>query len=195
MKIFKPFFATTFLMLVFLSLSAQDTEKKIQPVRFLLGTYFEFGGDKVAEVYFTNGDTQPVKAGQGLTVSAGMQFQIPKAEKFLLRGTVGYKFVTTKADNANITLTRIPLHFTGNFMATEKLRLGAGIVLHQGIKFKAGGLGQDIRFKNASGPIFEIAYYGIGISYTAMKYKDNDGNSYSANSFGITVSGVIPKMK
>ena len=171
---------------------AQEVEKK-SPVRFLIGGALEFGGDEVAKVYFTNGEDQSVRAGQGGTVSIGGQFQLPKEPRLLFRATVGFKYVTTQADNVHIRLTRIPLHFTANWMITDKIRLGTGLVSHQNIKFKADGIGQDITFSGANGPIFELAYRGIGLTYTLMKYKDQSNVTYSANAIGISFSTTIQK--
>ena len=188
-----------FLVLVFpVFLRAQDVqappaEKTNSPLKFLINCALEIGGDEVAEIYFTNGNTQSVNAGQGISLGLGGQLQIPKVEKLLLRGTIGYKYVTTAADNAHIRLTRIPVHLTANFMATPKLRLSAGLASHQAIRFKADGIGQDVTFKAANGPIFEIAYDGIGLSYTAMTYQDQDKISYAATAFGLTLSVALPK--
>jgi hypothetical protein len=183
-----------FLLLIVSSFVAfgQEGEKK-SPLRLLIGGALEFGGDDIAEIYFTNGDTQSVRAGQGGSLAIGGQLEFPKAEKLLLRATVGIKYVTTQADNAHIRLTRIPLIVTANWMITDKLRCGAGLASHQNIKFNADGIMDNISFGSANGPIFEIAYHGIGLSYTAMTYKDSDNVSYSANSIGIIFSGVFPK--
>jgi hypothetical protein len=167
--------------------------KTYKPVRFLLAGAFEFGGDKVAEVQFTNGESQSIPAGQGVSIHAGGQFEFPNLDKLLIRATVGFKYVTTQADNAHIRLSRIPLHLTGNYMVTDKIRIGAGLASHQSITFKTDGLGGDFDFKGANGAIFEVAYSFIGLSYTAMTYKDEYNMSYSANSIGITFSGVFPK--
>jgi hypothetical protein len=187
----------TLLSLVFLAsfshLFAQEKTKKASPVRFLIKTTFEFGGDDVAEVYFTNGEKQSVKAGQGVSIAVGGEFQIPSVEKLLFHATVGYKYVTTQADNAHIRLTRVPVQVTANWMATKKLRFGAGVVTHQAIRFKADGIGQDISFDGATGPTFEVAYSGIGLTYTAMTYKDQDKNTYSANAIGVSLTLAIPK--
>src|SRR6476620_10766958 len=146
----------TLLSLLFIAsfshLFAQENKKKDHPVRFLIRSALEFGGDDVAEVYFTNGDKQSVKAGQGGSIAIGGEFQMPHVERLLLHATVGYKYVTTQADNVHIRLTRIPINVTANWMATQKLRFGAGIASHQAIHFKADGLGQDINFAGATGP-------------------------------------------
>lgn len=191
----KKFKALFILFIVFSAsqISFAQTEVKISPLRFLIGVTGEFGGDQVAEVSFTDGKTQSVKAGQGVALLLGGQYQFPKAEKILIRGSVGYKYVTTMATNANIRLTRIPLQLTANYMAAKKLRLSMGIVNHQVIQFKSDGLGEDGKFSGSTGPIFEVAYHGVGLTYTAMKYADPQNAKYSANSFGVAFTTTISK--
>ncbi|AKQ45941.1 hypothetical protein TH63_10260 [Rufibacter radiotolerans] len=164
-----------------------------RPVRFLVSGAFEFGGDKVAETLFTNGETQTTRAGQGGSIHVGGQFQFPNLEKFLVRATVGFKYVTTQAENAHIRLSRIPLHLTANYMATDKIRLSAGLASHQSVTFKTDGIGQDFDLKGGTGPIFEVAYGVVGLSYTIMNYQDQNNTTYSANAIGVTISGVFPK--
>ena len=105
---------------------------------------------------------------------------------------MGYKYVTTEADNAHIRLTRVPLQLTTNWQCTEHWRAGAGVALHRGIQFKADGVGQDITFRGASGPTVEVAYHGIGLRYTAMSYTDQIDATYSANALALTLTAVIP---
>ncbi len=174
-------------------MQAPAPEKPQSLFKFVINGALELGGDKVAEVYFTNGNTQSVNAGQGISFGVGGQVHLPKTEKLFLRGTIGYKYVTTAADNAHIRLTRVPIQVTGNFMATPKLRLSAGLASHQGIRFVADGIGEDVTFSPANGPVFEIEYSGVGLSYTAMQYKDQDNITYAANAFGLTFSIALPK--
>jgi len=172
---------------------AQEVVKKPSPFRVFLDAALEFGGDDVAEVHFLDGNTQSVKAGQGLSVALGGEYRLPKAEQFALRAAAGYKYVTTMADNANIRLTRFPLYLTANWMPVKKLRLGAGIANHQHIQFKADGWGSDIKLTGSTGPLFEAAFRGFALRYTVMKYKDQDNYSYSANSIGLSISGFLNK--
>lgn len=172
---------------------AQQGEKKVSPFRLLIKGGLEYGGDDVAEVYFVDGSTQSVKAGQGASLAIGTEFQVPALKKLLFHATAGYKFVTTKADNANISLSRVPIQFTANWMATKKLRFGAGLVSHQGIRFKADGIGEDMTFRSAMGPTVELAYSVIGLTYTALTYKDQANNKYSANAIGVSITFALPK--
>ena len=187
-------FVFTFFLAVSLVTAFAQTESNYRPVRFLISGALEFGGDELQRVLFTNGETQSVNAGQGGSIAIGAQIQFPKTDKLLIRGSIGYKYLTTQADNVHIRLTRVPMQLTANFMAAPKLRLGAGIVTHTGVKFNSGGLGGDMTYKSSTGPVFEIAYYGIGLSFTALKYTDQNNETYSANAFGITFSGVLPGM-
>jgi len=174
---------------------AVEDELNEKPVRWLLAGAFEFGGDDVGTVTFTNGEDQKIYAGQGVSIAVGAEFQFRKLEKLLLRATIGYKYVTTAADNAHIRLTRVPMHLTSNWMVTEKIRLGAGVVKHNAIKLNTDGIGKNMDFKGGTGCIFEIAYSNFGLSYTIMEYKDGANNPYSANAFGLTISGVLPRRK
>jgi hypothetical protein len=193
MKYFKLLALLTLIVFATINCAvAQEPVQKTLPLRFLIAGALELGGDEIAEVYFTNGNTQSVKAGQGGSIAVGGQLGLTKTEKLLLRATVGIKYVTTEADNVHVRLTRVPIHVTANYMAASKLRLGAGLAMHRAIKFNADGIGENITFDGANGPIFEIAYAGIGLSYTPMKYIDNKGNTYSANAIGLTFSLTIP---
>lgn len=167
---------------------AQEDEKT---VKFLLGAAFEFGGDEVAKVIFTNGDDQAIRAGQGGSIHGGLEVAFPGAEALRFRGSIGYKYVTTAADNANITLTRIPLHASLNYVIQDAVRLGVGVAAHQNIKFKADGLGDDFEFKSTAGPMFEVAYKWFGLVYTSMNYEDESGTTYDASSFGFTFYGTF----
>jgi hypothetical protein len=172
-------------------LKAQTTSTNSKLVRFLAGAALEFGGDNIAEVYFIDGSTQKMNAGQGGTLFAGGQVRLNKSEKLFLRGSVGIKYLTTKADNVHVRLTRIPLQLSFNYVPVKKLRLAAGIVSHQAINLKFDGIGEDAKFKSSPGLQFEAGYGLFALSFTTMKYKDEDNNSYNANAIGVTISGVF----
>jgi hypothetical protein len=173
------------------TINAQTTSSNQKPLRFLLGAAFEFGGENLAEVYFTDGSVQKMNSGQGGTLFAGGQVRLTKSEKLFLRGSVGFKYLTTKADNANIRLTRIPLQLSLNYMPAKKWRFATGIVSHQAINLKFDGLGQDAKFTSVPGLQFEAGYGLFALSYTVMKYKDANNASYRANAIGVTISGLL----
>lgn len=175
------------LFLVQFKVHAQDNP----PLRFLIGGALELGGDEVASVSFTNGQSQRVNAGQGISLGLGAEYAIPNLENIRLRSTVGFKYVTTAADNVHIRLTRIPINLSGNYVFNETWRVGLGMSFHTNIKFNAGGIGDNFQLQNTSGPYLEFAYKWVGLSYTMMTYKDDFGGSYSANAIGLTLSGIF----
>lgn len=164
---------------------------KPSPVKLLLGFSAEFGGDAVNTVIFTNGETQNVNAGQGVSAYVGGQLRLSADEKLQLRSSLGYKYVTTAADNAHIRLTRILFNNTFNYFPIKQLRFAVGIATHHAVRFNGGGLGPNYNLKANVGPLFEVSYSGIGLSYTVMKYTDPGQNSYSANAIGLSFSGVL----
>jgi len=181
-------------VLISLDLSAQDVStaaNTVKPFGFLLDVGLELGGDEIAEIFFTNGDDQSVNAGQGGSIAVGGEYAI---DKFAIRGTVGWKYVTTQASNANIRLTRVPINISANYMIIDKLRIGAGISSQQAIKFKGDDFLPDIDFGSATGPRFEIAYAGVGLTYTMLTYKEKNGTlEYSADAFGLNYTYVFGK--
>jgi hypothetical protein len=187
----KQNFTLAFLIFITVASSAQKKSGSDKPIRFLLGAALEFGGDDVGIVYFTDGSTQTINTGQGGTLFAGGQLQLNKSKTFFLRSSIGIKYVTTKAENANIRLTRIPLQLSVNYVPVKKLRFGVGMVTHQAIRLNFDGLGENAKFTSVPGPILEIGYGLFGLSYTLMTYKDRYQASYRANTIGITFSGVL----
>lgn len=180
-----------------LTINAQEiqTESEYIPpvkVQALIGAALELGGESVAEIAFTNGDTQDMPAGQGGSVFAGLETSFAKVKNLRLRTTIGIKYLTTAADNAHIRLTRIPLQLSANWMLPENFRLGVGVVSHRAIRFRADGIGEDFDLKADAAPSFEIAWKGVGFSFIPMKYKAANGENFDATAFGLTFSGVIP---
>ena len=72
----------------------------------------EFGGDNLVEVLFTDGGSQHVKAGQGVTLGGGIHYR-PVSLPVDFAATVGYKFVRTAAYNTDLGVDRVVIKFTG----------------------------------------------------------------------------------
>lgn len=171
------------------SLFSQVKEGK---TRFLITGSIEFGGDDLAYLYYEDGHTQSINAGQGGTISIGADFELSKRKDIFFRTTIGYKYLTSSADNVHVRLTRIPIELTANYNFAKKFWIGTGVVTHTGIKLNFDGLAPNEKYKTALGPILKFGYGGLGISYTIMSYKDQYGFKYSANSFGLNFAIPIP---
>jgi hypothetical protein len=153
----------------------------------------EFGGSEVAEVTFTDGGTQKMYAGQGGTIAAGLLLRPRQESPLDVRATVGYKFVTTAGDNANITLTRVPIELIATYRVAPDWTVGGGLVRHSAISFNGDGFAPDFSFDDAMGATLEVAWRGVALSYTAMSYTDEGGNDYSAGAIGVSYRFIVNK--
>lgn len=171
----------------FAQIETFDTQDK--STGWLLTFNAEFGGDAVATVLFTDGSEQDVNAGQGISLSVGRFFR-PNAGPFMFSGGLGYKYVTTKADNADITLTRFVLDARVDRGLQNNLWIGAGPVLHFGTKLKTDGLGPNETYDAALGLNFRFGWKALSATYTVMSYKGEFGGTYNAS--GIGFSGHFP---
>ena len=187
------FFLSLQVCIAFFSINSfAQTSKSPSNAKFLIEGGIEYGGDEILKVYFINGGDQTMKAGQGGFISVGGEFQSPKMPSLLLRTTIGIKYNTTAADNANIRLTRIPINVVGYWKATKDVRLGIGATSHQNVKFKGDGFVDDIDFTSSIGPRFEVGYKWCALTYTSTKYKNQAGKAVSASSLGLSVSFTFP---
>lgn len=163
--------------------------------KFLIEGGLEYGGDEILKIFFTNGEDQVMRAGQGGTIAVGGQFEFSEIDKLLVRTTIGFKYNTTAAENANIRLTRIPLTLVPYWKINNNFRLGVGITSHQGVKFKGDGFVSDIQFKSTIGPRVEFGYKWFALTYTAINYKTPLEETFSASSVGLSLSAALPERR
>lgn len=179
------------LLLTSFQILAQQTEKPVA-AKFLVEGGIEFGGDIILQVFFTNGEDQTIRAGQGGYLAFGGEFQFPKVRPLMFRTSIGIKYTTTAADNANIRLTRFPIQLTPFWKINSDFRLGVGITSHLGPKLKGDGFIPDVAYTSSIGPRVEFGYKWIALTYTAINYEDEAGESFSASSIGASVSITFP---
>ncbi|WP_339922708.1 hypothetical protein [uncultured Cyclobacterium sp.] len=170
---------------------AQSDQKPLV-AHLLVEGGIEYGGDEILEVYFTNGETQTMRLGQGAYIGLGGQFNPFKTDKIFFRTLIGIKYNTTAAENANIRLTRLPLNLIGYYRIANDFRLGIGGTSHFNVKLKGDGFIPDVAFTSGLGSRFEFGYKAIALTYTNLKYKDLAKVNYSASSLGLSASIIFP---
>ncbi|MDB6012603.1 MAG: hypothetical protein JWL65_4853 [Gammaproteobacteria bacterium] len=145
----------------------------------------EFGGDNIAQVYYTNGVTQDIRAGQGVTLAVGAHYQ-PASLPLDFTATVGYKLVRTAAYNTNLGVDRVVVKFTGAYLLPNNFWVDAGPVWHTDVKFNGDGYVPDISFDDAIGGSVGAGWRWFGIEYTSIRYKSALTGTVDGSSVGAT---------
>ena len=159
---------------------------EIRPV-FVAG--YDTGGDKLATVTFSNGDTQSIRANEGLYAGGGISvLNDDKNLEFL--GTINVKYAAVHADNEDITWTRVPIDAL-LFYRTQSFRFGGGLTFQLSPKLKASGqvANSNVNVDNAVGLLLQGDYLlgkvNIGLRATLVDFKAN-GVTAKGNGVGIT---------
>jgi hypothetical protein len=150
---------------------------------FLVQTDLEFGGDTVVTVDFENGDTQNVHAGQGISLGIGGFVRPSDRVPVEIAAVVGYKFVTTAANNADIYFSRTVLKLDATYWFEKGWFVTAGLTEHMSPELNGDGFFEDVRFEDATGFSAEFGWRWIALRYTNIKYRlpgfdDTDGSSF-----------------
>lgn len=146
----------------------------------------ENGGDDYATVFFTDGSTQDISVGQGGSLAIGAHYRPNEFIDFV--GTVGYKFVTTAAENSDIGIDRTVLKLEGRYNLGSDFWFGGGVTQHTNITFDGGGMTADRSFDNATGAVITLGWKWVALSYTDIQYRDESRTKYDASNIGLMLS-------
>jgi|GEM_PF-979543 len=162
-----------------------------------IGAGYETGGDDLIFVSFTNGDSEELKAGQGLSFTVGADFPLP--HELMIRATFGHRFDSIDAENgdAEFSINAINL-IAYKFLSTHH-GLGLGIAEHSSVEASCNFdeiCSGSIKYDNATGLIVEYLYdakrtdqtsYTIGVRYTQIDYSFSGFPDTNGNSIGINI--------
>jgi hypothetical protein len=162
--------------------SAQDLGKR---GGLLLNLDLDFGGDDLAIVSFDDGDTQDVKAGQGIHFGVGGWVRPIEDVPFELQGFLGYKYVTTAATNADIKVTRTTLSLNAVYRFPNGWYVGGGLLRHMNPKLDGDGFFEDIDFDYATGFNAEVGWKWIALHFTDLDYSSDGFQDANAGGIGL----------
>ncbi|HEY0711127.1 MAG TPA: hypothetical protein VGF45_00515 [Polyangia bacterium] len=170
------------------------------------GLGFAFGGDKLVEARFTNGDTQSISAGQGASFTVGVNavpFRFGNSG-IGLGGEVGWKTVGIEANNGGIRLSRLPASawLKGLFSVSEGWWFVASGGVHADVSpeisvSQTGGSTASETFDSAVGWLAEGGFYfqtgdhlggGFGLRYTGLDYDFGGGTKVDADNLGLMMT-------
>lgn len=141
------------------------------------------GGDTLATLEFTNGESQDLDAGDGVTLSVGAVQRLSKT--LGVRYAIGYKVSFSAADNLDVRKSAIPVDVVPFYQA-GKHRFGVGATYHLSPEFRISGVG-NASFDDAFGYIVEYGYHIFTLAYTDVDYSV-DGIDFDASNIGFRVT-------
>lgn len=148
-----------------------------------------FGGDTLATVQFTNGDTDKIKAGGLVHASAGVLWA-PVDLPMSVQVMAGYHVDEVSASNGDLRFSRYPIEALFFYNGVKDWRFGAGArhASSPRLKTDISGVTSQTEFKNANGFVAEIGFqvtrnFWINGRYVKEDYKverfGSGGNSVS----------------
>jgi hypothetical protein len=179
------------LFLIIASVVAATAASAVEVRPFLRGGY-DTGGDTLVTVNFIGGETEKIKANEGLFGAAGASF-MNDAQTLEFEFSVGFKFNSIDADNGDVDWKMMPVEAL-LFYRIPSWRFGGGLAYHLGPELDGDGVigGLNVEFKDAIGYVLQADFLikpnmAVGARYTDVKYepKPSSGATGSARSGGL----------
>ena len=149
------------------------------------------GGDTLASVRFTNGDTEKIKAG-GFFHFAGGVVWTPQQIPFGGHLMVGYHVDDVTADNGDLRFSRYPIELMAFYKPVQPLRLGLGARYVSSAKLAVDvpGSNSNVTFKNTVGLVAEIGYHFTPTGWVSLRGTFEDYKVKSINGTAVTATGT-----
>jgi hypothetical protein len=154
-------FGKTFAALAVTTLALGDGTALAQQPRALklaLQAGVTAGGDRLATLYFTNGEEQDIRAGNLLQFGGGLAWE-PLDLPITITATANYHIDDSTASNSDTRFRRYPVELLAYYTGVPNFRFGAGLRIVTSPEFKADfGAVRSVKFDNATGAVAEIGY-------------------------------------
>lgn len=183
------------LVMAFAALAA-GAQAQTAGLRPFVGFGVTGGGDTLATVQYTNGDTQNIKSGGLVELVGGVEYR-QEGLPLSVRGSIAYHVDSSHARNGDVEFSRWPLELLAFWHADEQVSVGAGVRKATGAKLTSSGdasyLG-DYSVGSEVGLVFEaeyLVYRGLGVAlrFVGEKYKAPGSNEkIDGNHIGLRVS-------
>lgn len=107
--------------------------------RFVGSLGYSVGGDRLVSGNYANtGNSYSIRAGKGLEVMVGAEYQI--VPLWSARATLGWHEDSTNATNGEFKFQRYPLELVGLYELAPSWRVGAGLHRANSAKFSSSGV-------------------------------------------------------
>ncbi|MBL8343071.1 MAG: hypothetical protein JNL30_16510 [Rubrivivax sp.] len=163
-----------------------------RPVRGFVGIGLAGGGDKLATVQWSNGDTTNIKAGGLVDFRVGADVRLGESP-FSLLASVGWFSDSANGNNGSVRFERYPLELMGSWRLAEGYRLGLGVRNPGDGKLKGRGAASNLgttTFKGELGYVLEGEWlfgrsWGVALRYVGEEYKAPNGQKVDGSHVGL----------
>jgi Outer membrane protein beta-barrel domain len=154
---------------------------------------YDIGGDAIAEVVFTNGDRETIRANEGFYFGGGASM-LTDSRNMEIELSAAFKIGGVTGSNGEVDWRRFPLEALW-FHRFERVRVGGGLTYHVNPKLDGSGVigGLDTKFDNALGVVLQGDWrfnenFTVGLRYTSIEYKVSGASAKAkGNGLGVTV--------
>lgn len=179
------------------ALSIIPAQAVANDIHGLIGVGYGFGGDKLFKAVYKSGESETIKANEGLSFYAGADYTI--SSDYFIRGTFGYKSDDINASNGEITFERLPLEVSF-FRSYNHHRFGIGTTYQTNVQFDCSitnVCNNSVDFDDAVGWMAQYEYafnplrygrFGLGVKYTDIDYKASSGEEFDGSGMDVNVT-------
>ncbi len=142
---------------------------------------WQFGGEELVSVSWSDGGTSSLNAGDALSIAGGVLVEPFGGDSHVLQlqATVGYNYTAISASNASAKLTQIPVELLAFYRYRPSyFRIGGGLQYQIDPTFESKGLGipVPVSFGNALGVVVQgdwVFYesFTASLRYTFLSYS------------------------
>lgn len=179
----------TFVLMLLLSgvsLSSQAAE-----VRGLFNMGYDFGGDRLVTVIYTDGSRDSVDANRGFYFGGGISLVHDQAGTMETQLTLNYRFEETDPLASGGVKFSTTAFDAVQVFNVNQASFGIGLTYHMSPKVMGTGvISGNTQFDDASGLLFQVGFRmsdraSIGMRYTNIKYKAPGLTQVDGSGFGI----------
>lgn len=162
---------------------------------------FASGGDTLAEVEFTDGSNESVKAGSGLFFGLAYESKLNFVSAVPLYSHFAFSYMSDSVDaeNGSVTFTRFPIDA---LLVTKvnQFSFGGGATYHLSPSYEQDldrSLTSEVNLNDALGLALEANYtltgskMNIGLRYTNVTYSASGFEDIDGSGFAITVGAMF----
>lgn len=182
-------------LLTLLAAPAAHAQGADRPVRGLVGLGVTGGGDKLATVQWSNGDSTNLHAGGQIDLRAGVDVRLGDTP-FAVLASVGWFFQRAGGTNGSVTFERYPLELMGTWRVADAWRVAAGVRRAGNGKLEGRGAASNLgstTFKSRLGAVVEGEWlfgglYGLALRAVSEEYEAPNGEKADGSHLGLRFS-------